>query len=298
MAGFSPPSPAARRQTLGPTDDLPPALQHAFEPAGHFQRLPASGPNDWLANHPEPGQTFAGFLAEKAFRPDKTRHTIYLQPLNAFPAGKASPLDQLRAFAAAFFALPVEVLPVLVPDAGEVTTRRNPYTGQRQLLTRDILFLLRKRLPADAFCLLGITVQDLYPDPDWNFVFGQAAPRLRVGVYSFARYLPSLHGEQVADAATLALRRSCKVLAHEAAHLFGPGHCIYFHCLMNGSNHLAESDSRPLHLCPVDLRKLHHSIGFDVVERYRRLLHFSQAAGFTDEVAWLEERLAYLSQTA
>jgi len=59
-----------------------------------------------------------------------------------------------------------------------------------------------------------------------------------------------------ADAERLLLRRSCKVLAHEMAHMFGIEHCIYFHCLMNGSNHLEESDARPMHLCPVDLRKL------------------------------------------
>jgi len=50
---------------------------------------------------------------------------------------------------------------------------------------------------------------------------------------------------------------------------------------MNGSNHLAESDARPLHLCPVDLRKLQWSIGFDVVERYRRLLDFCRQEGLT-----------------
>jgi len=90
------------------------------------------------------------------------------------------------------------------------------------------------------------------------------------------------------------LRRSCKVLAHELSHMFGIKHCIYFRCLMNGSNHLAESDARPLHLCPVDLRKLRHSIGFDVVERYRRLRDFCQAAGFTDEADWLTKRLEWI----
>jgi Peptidase family M54 len=79
------------------------------------------------------------------------------------------------------------------------------------------------------------------------------------------------------------LRRSCKVLAHETAHLFGLAHCIYFNCLMNGSNRLAESDRRPLHLCPVCLCKLDWSIGFDVVERYASLERVTREAGFTDE---------------
>ena len=56
---------------------------------------------------------------------------------------------------------------------------------------------------------------------------------------------------------------------------------------MNGSNHLAESDRRPLHLCPVCLRKLQSSIGFDVVERYRELEHVTRADGFNDEADWV-----------
>jgi archaemetzincin len=63
---------------------------------------------------------------------------------------------------------------------------------------------------------------------------------------------------------------------------------------MNGSNHLAEADVRPLHLCPVDLRKLHWSIGFDVVERYRCLQMFAEQAGFEDEARWLADRLQFI----
>jgi len=65
--------------------------------------------------------------------------------------------------------------------------------------------------------------------------------------------------------------------------MFGIEHCVCFRCLMNGSSHLAESDARPLHLFPEDLRKLQWSIGFDVVERYRRLRDFHRQAGFEDE---------------
>jgi archaemetzincin len=92
------------------------------------------------------------------------------------------------------------------------------------------------------------------------------------------------------------LRRSCKVLAHEIAHMFGIAHCVFFNCLMNGSNHLAESDARPLHLCSVDLRKLQHSTGFEPATRYRRLLDFSRRVGFDEESAWLEKRLRYVER--
>ena len=177
----------------------------------------------------------------------------------------------------------------------DVTMRINRHTGQRQLLTRDLLTLLADRRPARACCVVGITMDDLYPDPAWNFVFGQASPRDRVGVYSFARYLPPQTG---AAAASLLLRRSCKVLAHETAHLLGIAHCVFYACLMNGSNHLAESDARPLHPCPVDLRKLQHSLGFDVADRYRRLRTFAGDAGFTDEARWLAAQLLHVEHGA
>ena len=65
---------------------------------------------------------------------------------------------------------------------------------------------------------------------------------------------------------------------------------------MNGSNHLAESDMRALHLCPVDLPKLCESVGFDVLERYRRLLEFSQDVGFEDEARWLKGHVAFIAR--
>ncbi|MDX1665290.1 MAG: archaemetzincin [Candidatus Promineifilaceae bacterium] len=298
MTSFLPPEREQRLQAIGPVDDLPASLRRAFTPADNFDPIPPPSPSDWLANHPEPGQSFQEWLAARPLWPDSRRQTIYLQPLEDFTGETAPALDQLLRFAEAFFALPVAVLAPLGKETASITSRINPYTKQKQLLTTEILTLLRRRLPADAFCLLGITLHDLYPDPTWNFVFGQASLRERVGVYSFARYLPTVaEKRQGTDAAgdVLILRRSCKVLAHEAGHMFGIRHCIWYHCLMNGSNHLEESDSRPLHLCPVDLRKLHRSVGFDPAARYRRLQQFWRAAGAAAEAKWLDERLSYLS---
>ena len=138
-------------------------------------------------------------------------------------------------------------------------------------------------------------MRDLYPSPSWNFVFGEASLSERVGVFSFARYDPDFYEIQTSDRGALMLRRTCKVLVHETSHMFGIQHCIFFKCLMNGSNHLDESDRRPLHLCPVDLRKLHHSIGFDITKRYADLLTFAHRAGFNDEAEWLDKRLRTLA---
>ena len=42
-------------------------------------------------------------------------------------------------------------------------------------LIGQILTFLKKKKPEDAFCVVGITMIDLYPRDSWNFVFGQAS---------------------------------------------------------------------------------------------------------------------------
>jgi archaemetzincin len=293
---FEPPGPDARRGAVGDLADLPPALRRALSAdAPEFEPIPKPGANDWLAVHPESGQTFDEFKASHPNRPTESRRVIYLQPLGEFLADRSPSIEKLRDFAAAFFAMEVKTLPPVSLDTAKFTTRQNPNTGNPQILTGDVLDFLKARVPADAFCVLAITMQDLYPEPSWNFVFGQASLRERVGVYSFARYDPAFYGEaRDRNYESLLLRRSCKVLAHETGHMFGLAHCTFFNCLMNGSNHLAESDRRPLHLCPVCLRKLQWSIGFDVLERYRALERLTRVDGFTDEADWFNRRIEFL----
>jgi len=293
---FEPPSSDVRRTAVGDLAGLSPVLRRAFSAdAPEFEAIPKPGPHDWLAVHSEAGQAFDEFKASRPNRPTDLRKVIYLQPLGEFPADPSRSIEKLREFAAAFFTIEVKALPSVSLDTSKFTTRRNPNTGNLQILTSDILDFLKAHLPADPFCVLAITMHDLYPEPSWNFVFGQASLRERVGVYSFARYDPAFYGEaRDSNYEALLLSRSCKVLAHETSHMFGLAHCTFFNCLMNGSNHLAESDRRPIHLCPVCLRKLQWSIGFNVLERYRALEHVTRADGLTDEAEWLRNRIRTL----
>jgi archaemetzincin len=293
---FELPGPDVRRAAVGELTGLPPVLRRAFSAdASEFEPIPKPGPHDWLTVHPESGQTFNEFKASGPNRPSDSRRVIYLQPLGEFAADRSPPIEKLREFASAFFALKVKALPAVLLDASKFTTRHNPNTGNLQILASDVLDFLKARVPADAFCLLAITMEDLYPEASWNFVFGQASLRERVGVYSFARYDPAFYAQPRGTGyETLLLRRSCKVLAHETGHMFGLAHCTFFNCLMNGSNHLGESDRRPLHLCPVCLRKLQWSIDFDVLERYSAMERVARADGFDDEANWLRDRITIL----
>jgi archaemetzincin len=290
---FDPPDLAKRRQAIGPLGpEVSPQLRAALTRESAFRPIPAPGFSDWLTWKKEPGQTFAQFLSSP--RPHLTpgRSVLYLQPVGSFDSPTAPSLPFLARFAAAFFALPTRVQPAMDLSSTHLTTQESA-PGQRQYLTGDLLKLLSRRMPDDAFCRLGVTMADLYTGPDSNFVFGQATLNRRVGIFSFARYTRPAPNEPAA-ATELALRRAAKVLAHETCHMFGMYHCTYYSCLMNGSNHLGELDGVPLHLCPVCLRKLQAEVRFDLAKRDHDLRDLAREAGFADEASWLDGELQAL----
>lgn len=290
---FERPSQGERLRAIGNRFEEPEAGRELFVPDADFPPITIPRRGDWLAEHEETGQTFEDYNGSEPPRADGARRIIYLLPLGEFSADEAPPLEELRAYAAAFFQLEVRVLPRHIPGAKEFTPRRNRATQRRQLLSTGILAYLRGRVPPDAHCLLAVTMEDLYPAPSWNYVFGQASLNERVGVYSFARHDPAFFGEPRGAAwRERALRRTCKILAHETAHMFGLAHCIYYDCVVNGANHLDEADAHPQHACPVCLRKLRHGAGFDPVRRYEALHRFYRRLRWFEEADWVARQLA------
>lgn len=285
---FVPPGKPLRAAAVGSLKGLTPDLKIAFKPSDpSFAPIPSPGPSDWLANHTEMGQTFSQYQRGQPNRPDQERKTIYIQPLGDFPAEVAPDLDRICEFAELFFGLSVQQLDSVQLEGLPIDSR--PRDEGRQILSTDVLDWLKPRVPDDAYCLLAVTMTDLYPDPKWNFVFGQASLNDRVGVYSFARYRDRSNDTQANERRLLL--RSCKVLAHETGHMFGIKHCVHYHCLMNGSNNLPETDAAPIHLCPVCLRKLHWGHPFEVSDRYRDLRQFYASEGWDDEDVWVSERI-------
>lgn len=260
-------------KALGDLSVLDPRSRAAFEAGPEdFPPLPEPEAGDWLAQHNEPPQSVGNFWVSEPNKPGVDgRSVLYILPLGEVPM-----TTDLKRHATAFFDMPVKVLPTVELEAMEVTNRDR--SSGPQWLAPDIQQYLQSNLPEDAYAMVGVTMVDLYPRADYNFVFGLASPRKRTGVFSFARYDPRFGNPDAAPDPNLVRRRALKILAHEVGHMFGMLHCVHHACALNGTNHLDELDEAPPHLCPVCLRKLHLLTDVDLEGRYRSLeLSYAEA---------------------
>jgi archaemetzincin len=64
---------------------------------------------------------------------------------------------------------------------------------------------------------------------------------------------------------------------------------------MNGSNHQGERDARPLHLCPVCLRKLCWNLRAESVPYLTKMKAFCEQNSLDPERDWYEKALAALA---
>jgi archaemetzincin len=250
-------------------------------------------PGDWLASHPEPGQTFLEYLACQPVRPVGTRRVIYVQPLGDFTKKQREIVDLSAEYMSRYFNRPVRIredIPLSVIPAR--ARRVHPDWGEKQILTSYVLNdVLRPKLPRDAAAYIAFTASDLWPGEGWNFVFGQATLRHRVGVWSIHRNGDPEAGD---DEFRLCLKRTLKTATHETGHMFSMRHCIAYQCNMCGSNHRAESDRQPLYLGPECLAKVCWATGADPIDRFIGLASFCRKHELQQEAEYYEKAIEIL----
>jgi archaemetzincin len=265
-----------------------------------FRRLGPPKLGEWLHHYKETPQTLERYKLASRVRPTAERRTIVLQPLGEMDDEKKKILELMREYAEIFFQLPARVAPPIglkqkddqnplyrVLPAGNRHGRYDRQYDGDKIMTD----LLMPKIPDDAAIYLGITMEDLFSG-NTNYVFGVGSLQKRVGVYSLCRYFPEFWGVTRADGDYVqGLRRSCKVLNHEAGHMFGITHCVFYRCSMNGSNTMAETDAAPIHFCPLCHRKLAWNLDFDSLKRYDALQKFYEKHELKPEAEWIAERL-------
>ena len=258
------------------------ALIEKLKPLHKTIRPP--GPNDWLAEHKEPGQTYAQYASSAPTTALGKRRIIYVQPLGDFTPTQRKIVQLSADFMSKYFELPVKIREDLPLEKIPESARRiNPHTEKLQILSTYVLdTVLAPSLPDDAAALIAFSATDLWPGQGWNFVFGQASLQQRVGVWSTARFGDPDAGN---DAFRLCLLRTLKTATHETGHMFSIYHCTAYECNMCGSNHLQESDRKPLEVCPECVAKIWYATGADPLKRFQVLETFCRDNGLPDEAS-------------
>ena len=254
------------------------------------KRLEAPEPGDWLAEHEETGQTFEKYVSIRPVTPTGRRSTIYVQPLGPFTDDQRKIIGLSAEYLGLYFNRTVKVLEdlpltVIPGDA----RRQHPITEVEQVLTTYILQdVLKPRLPDDAATYIAFTASDLWPSEGWNFVYGYAMFRERVGVWSIHRNGDPSEND---DAFRLCLLRTLKTAMHEIGHTFSMAHCTAWQCNMNGRNHLEESDRSPLWLCPECHAKIIWATNASARGRFVRLKTFCQEHGLADQMSYFTKAI-------
>ena len=258
------------------------------------KRLGPPARGDWLASHEEAGQTFDQYLQSSPLTPTGKRRTVYIQPLGEFSAKQREILKLTAEFMGLYFDRPVMIQKdVPLAKIPSRARRVHPQWGMPQVLTSYVLDdLLKPKLPPDAAAFLALTTSDLWPGEGWNFVFGQATLRDRVGVWSLYR---NGEPERGADEFRACLSRALRTATHETAHMFSLKHCILYECNMCGSNNREEADRHPLYLCPQCTAKICWATGSDPVAQFRKLAEFSRIHGLRREEQYYRDAVKALT---
>jgi archaemetzincin len=202
-------------------------------------------PGEWVAEHQESHQSFEAYKAADPNRVDAQHSKLYCTIIGEMDSASRSIYSLTKNYLSIIYGVTIDTISS-IPKAmiPKYFQRMNKYGMQLQSLYILDSILIPK-VPNDAFGLIAFTSHDLFPEFSWNYVFGQAKLKQRVGLWSMARY-----GTPDNEAAyNECAKRTIAVATHEVGHMFGITHCTAYECVMNGSNDLYESDSQPMWMC-------------------------------------------------
>eukprot|EP00929_Paragymnodinium_shiwhaense_P086454 TRINITY_DN46977_c0_g1_i1.p1 TRINITY_DN46977_c0_g1~~TRINITY_DN46977_c0_g1_i1.p1 ORF type:complete len:593 (+),score=98.48 TRINITY_DN46977_c0_g1_i1:121-1899(+) len=297
---FEVPSEAQRIAALGSHVGLPYILQRImkFAPVW-FEQVPEPRVHDWLHMRSEFMQSFEAFRTVFEERhgmmgPTKDRQCLHLLPIGAWVEHQAL-LAKLQDLCGAFF-WPLRV------SLQKADARLEDVVESTGTLDADeVLASVRQRAPSDAVVCVAITLSPL--SVRGQPTVGASDWEHRSCVFSLAPCLEKPNGSQVPcgplsseldSARPEVFERLGKMMLHSITHMFGVLHCCFFRCLMNGASTVDELDRTPAFLCAMCLKKLHHVLCFEPLDRYVRLSHAWNRAGCQGIARWYEMRVALI----
>lgn len=244
---------------------------------------------DWLDTQKEFGETFEEYVRSNPTLPTPKRRKIYIQPIGTFSHEQRNAIKLAAEYMKAFYDLPVELnADRPLGSVPRDKMRKIEYKNNLQIRTAYFLEdVLPKLLEDDAAALIALTNYDLYPGDTWAFVFGQATFKDRVGVWSLYRLADPITRKYDPK---LLLTRTIKVATHEVGHMFSMKHCTKYECLMAGTNHVLETDRRPIDNCPECTAKLSWAMNYEPLKRYERLAEFWKKQGWLDEEKLMRDK--------
>lgn len=255
-------------------------------------QLPKAKSGSWRYSHDEKFQTFEDFQKLKKIKPEPGKNIIYLQPIGDFNELQRKEVELNREYLSSYFQLETRILPVLSNTIFPKKARRIFKDGQEQILAGYVLdSILIRRKPKDAVVVMGITEKDLFPKPEWNYVFGQASYEDGVGVTSIYRFSD---GSLSDSNFNQSLERLIKISSHEIGHMFGVAHCLHANCVMNGTNSLPETDFHFARACSLCQQKLNSSLLYNPRKRLRDLKAFFEKQHLNMELSRTEQDLSLL----
>lgn len=269
-----------RKETLNNTSkEIPEEASYFKQIKNNDVKLGEPVYGDWLYTRKEKGQTFDQYFKSKHIVPTKEANIIYILPIGNFNALQKKQIKLANEYLEIYFQLKTKTLEPISNDVVPNSARRM-MDGHEQLLAGYLLTdVLKEQKPSKRIALMGLSELDLYPKPEWNYVFGLASYHDKIGVSSIYRLQD---GELTSENFDLCLSRLLKISSHEIGHMFGLHHCITANCVMNGTNSMSETDKNAIRLCSVCQRKLNSCILYDNKKRLEDLEKYFKRNNLTE----------------
>jgi len=259
-----------------------------------FPLLKDPKPGDWLYGVKETPQTFLHYKRmyhKKKLKNQLKKGKIYLLPIGLWDY----PLEILCELLNRYYYMETVVTPAMEivetsDNIVKLVLKNYEFTIEcektdKTFQTKDLRHMLKSLLKSeytDASFLVALTDKAITSDD--GELFGEADSHRFVCTIGLHRFKHESYDKL--------LWYTSSTIVHEIGHLFGLDHCVYYECVMEGTNTFDEFDRQPLYLCPVCLHKMCHAMNFDVMRRYVGLLEFySKHECFRKEKEWVERRL-------